>query len=120
MEFVIYCLDKPDGADARRRARMAHLEFEIKHQGSFKYGGPLLSPDGETKGSLAVMSFSNRAALDEYLAEDPYFKSNLFASVTIWNSRQVVPELAPGLLQTELVKQRAIDATDNRDAPHLR
>jgi hypothetical protein len=27
MEFVVYCLDEPDGADARRRARTAHLRL---------------------------------------------------------------------------------------------
>lgn len=110
MEFVLYCLDKPDNAEARRRARAPHLRFIMGRPEIFRYGGPLLGPDGQTRGSLIVLDLPDRAALDRYLAEDPYFTSGLFASVTVWPSRQVIPETAPGLLQKELERQLEADA----------
>ena len=44
---------------------------------------------------------------DDYLAKDPYFTGGLFESVTIHASRQVVPELEPGMLAREIEKQKA-------------
>ena len=110
MEFVLYCLDRPDGGKARQAVRAKHLQFIADKQHLFRFGGPLLGPDGSVRGSLIILSLPDRAALDEYLRGDPYFSGNMFESVTIWPSRQVVPETAPGLLATELQKQLQADA----------
>jgi hypothetical protein len=53
-------------------------------------------------GSLFVFDLADRAALDSYLAEDPYFAGEgIFESVEIWESRWMVPEREPGFLAAE-------------------
>jgi hypothetical protein len=42
------------------------------------------------------------------MLEDPYFGADLFESVTIWSTRQVVPETTPDALRAELAEQRRI------------
>jgi uncharacterized protein YciI len=114
MEFVLYCIDAPDAAPTRARVRLAHLEHALRHRAHFRYGGPLLDDAGATKGSLMVMDFPDRPALDAYLAGDPYFQSGMFASVAVWPSRQIFPEVVPGALQRELQRQREADAAAAR------
>ncbi|MES2937577.1 MAG: YciI family protein [Pseudomonadota bacterium] len=108
--FAIYALDKPGNAETRRKARAPHLRFIIDNPEAFVYGGPLLGPDGATRGSLMILRFENRAALDLHMAQDPYFNSDMFDSVAVWPTRQVIPEATPGALKTELEKQLAVDA----------
>ncbi len=106
MDFILYCIDKPNRADLRRTVRVAHLDYVSTRQQVFRYGGPLVAEDGQVKGSLMILSLPDRAALDRHIGGDPYFSADLFESVTIWTSRQVVPEAAPGALQAELAEQR--------------
>jgi uncharacterized protein YciI len=115
MEFILYCIDRADGGKGRQAARAAHLSFIQDKQHVFRYGGPLLAPDGSTKGSLLVLSLPDRAALDKYMRDDPYFSGEVFESVSVWQSRQVVPETSPGLLAAELSKQRADDLARHRE-----
>ena len=42
-------------------------------------------------GSLLVMDFSDRAAVDSFLAGDPYSRAGLFASVRVSPWRKVIP-----------------------------
>jgi uncharacterized protein len=111
MEFVLYCLDRDDGGRARQAARTPHLAYIADKQHLFRFGGPLLGDDGLPRGSLIVLSLPDRAALDAHMSDDPYFRDKVFASVTVWPSRQVVPEAAPGLLAAELAQQRLVDAS---------
>ena len=107
MDFILICKDKPDSAGLRQTLRGPHLEFISDKQHLFKFGGPLLDDQGRMQGSLMIISFPDRAALDAYLAKDPYFTGGLFESVTIHATRQIVPELEPGFLAREIAKQKA-------------
>lgn len=106
MEFILYCLDKPDRAAMRSTLRVPHLSFVATRQQAFRYGGPLLDDAGLPRGSLMILDLPDRAALDAHMQSDPFFGADLFASVTIWASRQVVPELKPGGLERELAAAR--------------
>ncbi|PPE69974.1 hypothetical protein IS481_00545 [Caldimonas thermodepolymerans] len=110
MEFVIYALDKPGDGQPRQQVRAAHLRVAMAHAEHFIFAGPLLGEDGHPRGSLYVLRFEDRAALDAYMAQDPYFSAGVYESVTVWPSRQVVPEALPGALQAELERQLAADA----------
>jgi hypothetical protein len=55
-----------------------------------------------------ILSLPDRAALEQHMLGDPFFGADLFESVSIWSSRQVVPECAPNALQSELAEQRRL------------
>jgi uncharacterized protein YciI len=108
MEFVLYCIDKPGRAEVRRQARVPHLQYVSGRQDAFRYGGPLIDADGNAIGSLMILSLPDRAALDRHMKGDPFFGADLFETVTVWESRQVLPERIPGALLAELEQQRQV------------
>ena len=105
MHFVVIGKDKPGGV-YRRRHRAAHLEFVAGRQGDIVYAGPLLEA-GEMVGSVFIFALPGRAALDAYLAEDPYFAEGIFETVEVYESRWMVPERAPGFLREEAERARS-------------
>lgn len=107
MEFLIIGMDKSGSATSRQRLRTPHLEFVSDKQDRFTFGGPILSEDGATIGSVLILKFANRAMLDGHLAQDPYFRDGLFETVLIRQTRQVVPEIEPGGLAQEIDQQRS-------------
>ncbi len=106
MDFIVIGLDK--SGDLRQRFRAGHLEYINDKQDRFKFGGPLIADDGRVIGSLMILTFPDRAALDAHLAKDPYFKGGLFEAVFIRETRQVLPESAPGAFAREIAKQKAL------------
>ena len=104
MHFVVIARDEPTG-EARRRMRAAHLDFVADRQHEIVYAGPLIE-DGRMVGSLFVFDLPDRAALDRYMAEDPYFTAPIFASVEVFESRWMVPEKEPGFLRAEAGRAR--------------
>jgi uncharacterized protein YciI len=107
MNFVVLGLDK-GGGEARARHRADHLRYVEGHQAKIIYAGPLLE-DGRMVGSLFVFDVPDRAALDSYLANDPYFDPGIFETVEIWESRWMVPEREPGSLAAEAERARGRD-----------
>jgi uncharacterized protein YciI len=107
MNFVVLGRDVPGGAP-RRRHRAAHLGYIADKQQLIVYAGPLLE-DGRMIGSLFVFDVADRAALDAYLADDPYFRDGVFESVDIWESRWMVPEREDGFLKGEAERARAAE-----------
>jgi uncharacterized protein YciI len=99
MNFVVLGRDKP-GGEARARCRSDHLRYVEGHQDKIVYAGPLLE-EGRMAGSLFVFDVPDRAALDSYMAGDPYFSPGIFGRVEIWESRWMVPEREPGFLAAE-------------------
>jgi uncharacterized protein len=106
MEFIVIGTDRPDSSELRQRLRLAHLEYVADRLERFRFAGPILSDDGRPVGSLLILAVDDREALDAYLSEDPYFRSGLFETVSIRRTRQIVPEIAPGILSEEIERQR--------------
>jgi uncharacterized protein YciI len=93
MQFAIHCLDKPGHAETRSSNRPAHVEHLKAHNDQLLLAGPLLSDDGAAMiGSLLVVEMADRAAVDAFLAADPYAKAGLFQSVTVRPFRKVFPQ----------------------------
>lgn len=91
MHFVAICLDKPDSLDLRLANRAAHLDYLRSYAGTIRTCGPLLADDGETMiGSMLILDVPNRQSADAVLAEDPYQKAHLFASVEVRPWRWVI------------------------------
>ncbi len=92
MLYAIHCLDKPNSVDLRlanREAHVAHLKAHLDHLVS---AGPLLAEDGQTMiGSLVIVDFADRAALDAFVENDPYAKAGLFQTVSVRPWKKVLP-----------------------------
>jgi len=108
MLFVLMGIDRPgDGAEVRRRNRAAHLQFVVENEDKFRYGGALLDEGGRMVGSLMMVELGDRAALDRFLAEEPYSRAGLFEPYTILQTRRVVPQPESGFLAAELAREKA-------------
>jgi len=94
MLFYIHNPDKADHFEVRKATRPVHLEFLKKYEDNIKFAGPTLSEDGEiATGSVLIVDFPDRAAVEAFVAEDPYTKAGLFESTTIQRFMQTVPKL---------------------------
>ncbi|MFO1060711.1 MAG: YciI family protein [Dongiaceae bacterium] len=93
MLFAVYCVDKADGGALRAATRPTHLAYLESQASHLAFAGPLLAADGTTAiGSLLVVDYPDRAAVDAFAAGDPYAKAGLFARVEITGWRQVYPK----------------------------
>lgn len=91
-QYAIICIDKPGSADIRLANRVAHLECLKALGDRLVLAGPFLSADGEAmQGSLLVIDFADRAAVDAFLASEPYAQAGLFESVTVRRYKKVLP-----------------------------
>ena len=90
--FAVHCKDKPGHLQTRLDNRAAHLEYMKASLDKIVIGGPLQTDDRQGMiGSLLVLDFTDRAALDAFLAADPYAKAGLFESVTVTPFKKVFP-----------------------------
>src|SRR5258707_12931041 len=98
MACLVLCMDRPDGATLRKATRAVHLEYMIRHKARVLFGGPLTTDDGgATVGSLMVLDWPDRAAVEAFLRDEPYTTAGLFESVVVRQWRPVVPEPEPGV-----------------------
>jgi uncharacterized protein len=76
MQFIITAYDGTDSEAPLRRqkAREAHLAniSKLNEQGQVVIGGAILNDKGDMIGSTIILDFPDRAALDAWLAKDPY------------------------------------------------
>ena len=73
MIFTIFLMDKPGTADLRVQIRPEHRAYLAKHSERMAFAGPLTSDDGPTTlGSLLVMEFADRPAVEAWLKEEPF------------------------------------------------
>jgi uncharacterized protein len=84
MQFIIHCTDKPDSLPLRLDTRPAHVDFLNAHRDNLYIAGPTFEDDGESpNGSLLIVDFPDRAAVETFAAADPYVQVDLFESVVI-------------------------------------
>jgi hypothetical protein len=91
MFFVATCIDKPGALPIRMENRPAHLAYLNALGTKLKVAGALLSPDGQSPiGTMLIFDAGTRAQVDGYLADDPYARAGLFASLDVKPWRQGV------------------------------
>lgn len=92
MIYFFFCQDKPGLAHVRAETRPLHLAYIKQYEASILAGGPTLTDD-ETgmNGSVLLIDLPNRAAAEDFAANDPYAKAGLFESVTIRPWKKVFP-----------------------------
>mgnify|MGYP002713768593 CR=1 FL=1 len=93
-----------DGADpeapARRQAaREAHLAFvrPMVERGELIAGGAVLDEAGVMTGSAVIVEFEDRAALDAWLAADPYVTAGVWQRIEVKPFRLAVVTPKPPL-----------------------
>src|SRR5262245_25416555 len=98
MLYIIYQVDRPDGATVRAANREAHFAYLEKHRDIMVLGGALLADDNTTRtGSVLNINVPDRAAAEAFSRDEPFRKAGLFQSVTITRMRrgQWNPAAAP-------------------------
>ena len=85
MQFVIKALDGENKLDKRMEVRSRHLEGMSKLSDHIICAGGLLDDEGKMMGSLLIMDYPDRAALEEYLSQEPYVKEH------VWDKIEVTP-----------------------------
>ena len=83
MQFVIKALDGAGLLEKRMEVRPRHLENMGKVNGKVVCAGGLLDDEGKMKGSVMVMDFADKAALDAYLASEPYILEHVWEKVEV-------------------------------------
>jgi uncharacterized protein YciI len=92
MHFFVRCIDKPKHQEVRQANRPAHAEFLKANIEKVLIAGPTLTDDGQgMTGSVLVLDMPDRAALDAFLAQDPYAKAGLFEKVQVSVYKKVFP-----------------------------
>ena len=93
MQFMIYCLDKPNHLALRMDTRPAHLKYLEGFTKEIVLAGPLLTDDGQTMiGSLFVLEVPSRKEAEAFASNDPYRKAGVFASVAVTAWRKALPK----------------------------
>ena len=83
MQFVIKALDGEGLLEKRMEVRPRHLDNRGKVNGKVVCAGGLLDDEGKMKGSVMVMDFADKAALDAYLASEPYILEHVWEKVEV-------------------------------------
>lgn len=83
MQFIIKAYDGPNMLDKRMEVRPRHLAGMAKLGKQIICAGGLLDEQGKMKGSALVMEFPDRAALDEYLAGEPYVVEGVWQKIEV-------------------------------------
>ncbi|GAA4896475.1 hypothetical protein LX16_1355 [Stackebrandtia albiflava] len=87
MRFLVIGRDgtDPEAPDRRAAARQAHLAAgsRLAEEGVLVHGGALVDDDGRMTGSMLLLDLPDRAALDAWLAEEPYVTGDVWREVTV-------------------------------------
>ncbi len=83
MQFMIKALDGEGMLEKRMEVRPRHLEGMKALGKQIICAGGLLDEEGRMKGSALVVDFPDRAALDEYLANEPYVTEKVWQKIEV-------------------------------------
>lgn len=83
MQFLVKAYDGPGMLDKRMEVRPRHLEGMKALGKQIICAGGLLDEEGRMKGSALVMEFKDRAALDAYLANEPYVVEGVWQKIDV-------------------------------------
>lgn len=81
MQFMIKALDGSGMLEKRMEVRPRHLEGMKALGKKIVCAGGLLDEEGRMKGSLLVVDFPDREALDEYLRNEPYVTEGVWEKI---------------------------------------
>ena len=83
MQFLVKAYDGEGMLEKRMEVRPRHLEGMKALGKQVIVAGGLLDESGKMKGSALVMEFPDRAALDAYLANEPYVVEGVWKKIDV-------------------------------------
>ena len=83
MQFLVKAYDGSGMLEKRMEVRPSHLEGMKALGKQIICAGGLLDEEGKMKGSALVMEFPDRAALDAYLAGEPYVVAGVWQKIEV-------------------------------------
>ena len=84
MLFVIFCIDRPGAAQARRDNIQAHIAYVGASGVPVVMSGPLVADDGAAPvGSLLVIEAQDRAAAEAFHHNDPLYKAGIWETTEL-------------------------------------
>ena len=83
MQFLIKAYDGEGMLQKRMEVRPRHLEGMKALGKQIICAGGILDEEGRMKGSALVLEFASRAALDEYLANEPYVVEGVWQKIEV-------------------------------------
>ena len=90
MQFIITAHDGENMLDKRMTVRPRHLEGMAKLGKHIVLAGGLLDDEGKMKGSVLILDFEDRAALDDYLKNEPYVVERVWEKIEIETMNVVI------------------------------
>ena len=90
MQFLIIAYDGKGMLEKRMEVRPRHLEGMKVLGKQVICAGGMLDGDGKMKGSVLVMEFPERAAVDEYLKNEPYVSEGVWEKIEV-ETMNVIP-----------------------------
>ena len=83
MQFIITAHDGENMLEKRMAVRPRHLEGMAKLGGHIICAAGLLDDEGKMKGSVLILDLEDRAALDDYLKNEPYVVECVWEKIEI-------------------------------------
>lgn len=83
MQFLIKAYDGEGMLDKRMEVRPRHLEGMKTLGKQIICAGGLLDDEGRMKGSALILEFESRAALDDYLKNEPYVVEGVWRKIEV-------------------------------------
>ena len=95
MIYIFHLIDKPGGLPLRLQVRPEHKAYLAAMADRMAFAGPLTTDDGQTMiGSLLAIDFESREAAQAWLANEPFTKAGLYASVNVHAFTNLWPQKA--------------------------
>ena len=83
MQFMIKAYDGKGMLEKRMEVRPRHLDGMRMLGKHIICAGGLLDDEGKMKGSALILDFPDRAALDEYLSNEPYVTEHVWEKIDV-------------------------------------
>ena len=90
MQFIVTAHDGENMLEKRMAVRPRHLEGVAKLGEHVICAGGLLDSNGNLKGSVLVLDFADRAALDAYLKDEPYVTEHVWEKIDVETMNVVI------------------------------
>ncbi|MBC7434737.1 MAG: YciI family protein [Bdellovibrionales bacterium] len=95
MVYIFHLIDKPGGLPLRLEVRPQHKAYLSAVADRIAFAGPLTTEDGQTMiGSVLAIDFDSRAAAHAWLADEPFTRAGLYASVSLHAFTNLWPQKA--------------------------